>query len=49
MSWILPNTPPIFTPGRICFLPPYTAYMQGGLTYEYGKLGVMRALDEMLK
>ena len=29
--------------------PPYTAYMQGGLTYEYGKLGVMRALDEMLK
>ena len=29
--------------------PPYTAYMQGGLTYEYGKLGVMRAVDEMLK
>ena len=29
--------------------PPYTAYMQGGLTYEYGKLGVMTALDEMLK
>ncbi len=28
--------------------PPYTAYMQGGLTYEYGKLGVMRALDTML-
>lgn len=27
--------------------PPFTAYMQGGLTYEYGKLGVMRALDEM--
>ncbi len=27
---------------------PYTAYMQGGLTYDYGKLGVMRALDEML-
>ena len=27
--------------------PPYTAYMQGGLTYEYGKLGVMRAIDEM--
>ncbi len=32
--------------GPIC--EPYTAYMQGGLTYEYGKLGVMRALDEML-
>ena len=29
--------------------PPYTAFMQGGLTYEYGKLGVMRAVDEMLK
>lgn len=29
--------------------PPYTAFMQGGLTYEYGKLGVMRAIDEMLK
>ena len=28
--------------------PPFTAYMQGGLTYEYGKLGVMRAIDEML-
>ena len=32
--------------GPLC--EPYTAYMQGGLTYEYGKLGVMRALDEML-
>ena len=32
--------------GPLC--PPFTAYMQGGLTYEYGKLGVMRALDEML-
>ena len=32
--------------GPVC--EPYTAYMQGGLTYEYGKLGVMRALDEML-
>ena len=27
---------------------PYTAFMQGGLTYDYGKLGVMRAIDEML-
>ncbi len=27
--------------------PPYTAFMQGGLTYEYAKLGVMRAVDEM--
>lgn len=27
--------------------PPYTAYMQGGLSYDYGKLGVMRAIDEM--
>lgn len=28
---------------------PYTAYMQGGLTYEYGKLGVLLALNEILK
>ena len=27
---------------------PYTAYMQGGLTYEYGKLGMLKAIDEML-
>ena len=26
---------------------PYTAFMQGGLTYEYGKLGIMRAIDEI--
>ena len=24
---------------------PYIAYMQGGLTYEYGKLGIMKALS----
>lgn len=28
--------------------PPYIAYMQGGLTYEYGKLGVIRAIEHML-
>ncbi len=33
--------------GPLC--PPYTAYMQGGLTYEYGKLGVMTAVNEMLQ
>ena len=27
---------------------PYIGYMQGGLTYESGKLGVMLAVDEML-
>lgn len=27
--------------------PPYTAFMQGGLTYEYGKIGLMRAVQEM--
>jgi len=27
--------------------PPYIAYMQGGLTYSYGKLGVMRAISRM--
>lgn len=29
--------------------PPYTAYMQGGLTYEYGKLGIMHAIDFMIR
>lgn len=28
--------------------PPYIAYMQGGLTYEYGKLGVMRAISNLI-
>ncbi|MBQ8576654.1 MAG: methionine gamma-lyase family protein [Clostridia bacterium] len=28
--------------------PPYTAYLQGGLTYESGKYAIMRAADEML-
>lgn len=28
--------------------PPFTAYMQGGITYEYGKLGIMLALNELL-
>ena len=28
--------------------PPYVAYMQGGLTYEYGKLGVLKAI-QMIK
>ena len=27
--------------------PPYIAYMQGGLTYEYGKLGILKAIKEM--
>lgn len=25
--------------------PPYVAFMQGGLTYEYGKLGVLKAIQ----
>jgi len=32
--------------GPLC--EPYTAYMQGGLTYEYGKLGILKAIDMML-
>jgi cystathionine beta-lyase family protein involved in aluminum resistance len=28
---------------------PYVAYMQGGLTFQYGKLGVMKAIDNLLK
>jgi cystathionine beta-lyase family protein involved in aluminum resistance len=45
-----------FTPGATIELscdgpltPPYTAYMQGGLTYEYGKLGIMIAIENMIK
>ncbi len=29
--------------------PPFTAYLQGGLTYESGKIGIMSAASEMLK
>ncbi len=29
--------------------PPYIAYMQGGLTYSYGRLGVMRAISQIKK
>lgn len=28
---------------------PYIAYLQGGLTYEYGKVGVLKALSKLLK
>ncbi len=28
---------------------PYIAYMQGGLTYEYGKFGILKAIEEMKK
>lgn len=28
---------------------PYIAYLQGGLTYKYGKIGVMKALENMIK
>jgi len=27
--------------------PPYTAFLQGGLTYEYGKLGVLKAISQI--
>ncbi len=29
--------------------PPYTVYMQGGLTYESAKLGILSAADEVMK
>lgn len=29
--------------------PPFLAFQQGGLTYEYGKLGLMKAVDNLLK
>ena len=28
--------------------PPYVAFMQGGLTYEYGKIGVLKAIQNIL-
>ena len=28
---------------------PFIAYMQGGLTYEYGKFGILKAIQEMEK
>lgn len=28
---------------------PYIAYLQGGLTYEYGKLGILKAIEHMRK
>ena len=28
---------------------PYTAYLQGGLTYESGKLGILLAVEELLR
>lgn len=44
-----------FTPGSTIELScdgplvePYKAYMQGGITYEYGKLGIMIAIQNML-
>ena len=27
--------------------PPYLAFQQGGLTYEYGKLGLMKAVENI--
>ena len=27
---------------------PYIAYQQGGLTYAYGKLGVLKAIDYLM-
>ncbi len=28
---------------------PYIAYLQGGLTYEYGKMGILKAIEQMKK
>lgn len=28
--------------------PPYIAYLQGGLTYEYGKLGLLKAIQSLM-
>ena len=44
-----------FTPGSTIELScdgplvsPFTAYMQGGITYEYGKLGILIAIQNMI-
>ena len=29
--------------------PPFIAFMQGGLTYEYGKIGVLKAIQNLFK
>ena len=29
-------------------IPPYTAYMQGGLIFEYGKIGVLTAINNLI-
>ena len=29
--------------------PPFIAFQQGGLTYEYGKLGLIKAVNNILK
>ena len=29
--------------------PPYIAYQQGSITYEYGKIGVMTAVENLMK
>ena len=44
-----------FTPGSTIelscdgpLISPFTAYMQGGITYEYGKLGILIAIQNMI-
>lgn len=46
-SFISGSTIELSCDGPIC--PPYTAYMQGGLTYEYGKLGILISLTHLTK
>ena len=43
-----------FTPGATIelscdgpLIEPYTAYMQGGLTYEYGKIAIINAIKNL--
>lgn len=46
-SFITGATIELSCDGPMC--EPYTAYMQGGLTYEYGKIGILLAIKEILK
>ena len=45
---LLFRAPPLnYLPTLPC-APPYTVYLQGGLTFESGKLGILLAVQELL-
>lgn len=46
-SFIVGSTTELSCDGPV--VEPYTAYMQGSLTYEYGKIGILTGLNEIIK